>query len=483
MQILNFIWILLIIQSHGFVLQGSINPELDEICFDNELDSSPIKCNRWKPDLKKIHEDKDFHFISQHGKEIKSHAYKFPHLDQGFKILLNENLHNQSFQDYLADNLIYNEEQESNLGEVIEGAEDIIITGMKYSFLDCLDDLISSYNIDIHDIEEPIFQYVVQYKDGFLKPVVREWVNLVTELDANNFLHKAIIYNKKEAVQFLIDAGVNVNMQFESKGTPMHEVARVGNIQIAGLLITAGAQIDIKDTYENYPIHIAIEMDHTEFAKKLINLCTNINEQDSLGRTFLHIAVRQNNIDLAAFLIAKGANLYIKNVLESIPLCIAVDQENELMVRLLLDNMNEVKVITRSKIFVNAMYKAHINIINMLIAAGIDLNSPDCYGKIPLESAMHYYDNRNSRYFEHEDNDNLYIEIVTILIRAGADVHIPCRNGLTIMEKILTSEMLNAINQAVRFRASMQAQPRSNRRATPAVHVTQTHCIPRCTIS
>lgn len=78
-------------------------------------------------------------------------------------------------------------------------------------------------------------------------------------------LHFAAIYNHVEAINSLLDAGMNIDIKAKNGETPLHRAAYKKNINALKVLITAGASVNAQDAYDNTPLHYAVWDDITPF--------------------------------------------------------------------------------------------------------------------------------------------------------------------------------------------------------------------------
>lgn len=82
-------------------------------------------------------------------------------------------------------------------------------------------------------------------------------------------IHSACMTNKKEYVEELISAGVDIDVQDEYGRTPLCYAARLGKLEFVELLLAAGADLDILDGNENRAIDHARESGVEEIIKCL----------------------------------------------------------------------------------------------------------------------------------------------------------------------------------------------------------------------
>ena len=196
-------------------------------------------------------------------------------------------------------------------------------------------------------------------------------------------LHDAARRNKSEIARILLDSGVDVNVRTKNGCTPLHEAASAGHIEVAKVLVEYGA--NLRATRNHGRSHLAhsaplvyaaryggtkvlsfllsatadddfqvtriwpaamlaaAHEGHENEVDLLLNKGVDVNSKDpKTGGTALHIASRTGrgkfSIDLVELLIAKGADLNAKNVDLMTPLHTAARYGNKDMVRILVDN-------------------------------------------------------------------------------------------------------------------------------------------------
>ena len=254
----------------------------------------------------------DYTDQKSHQKIINQTVKSFPNLVEGFDILQEQSLANQSFYDYVGSKLSHDEDEDS--GDVITDAIDLVVEKMKVPFLSTLNQAIME-NIETTKIHNQIFLYVMKYKDGFMRLPIKQWVN---EKDKKNHdrtpLHVAVTEKNKEFANILIAAGANLNFKTNSGWAPLHAAAVYNYPEMAHILITAGANINIQDNVGETPLHSATLNDNAEMANMLITAGANVNIQDKYGSTPLHRATSNNKEKIIRILINANAHLNIKDI-------------------------------------------------------------------------------------------------------------------------------------------------------------------------
>lgn len=117
-------------------------------------------------------------------------------------------------------------------------------------------------------------------------------------------------------------------------------------------------------------------LNHVEIAKMLVDLKVDINIQDKSGWAPLHYAAYKNCLELIQMYLQAGADINIQNDMKLTPLHIAVWQNHTDAVSMLIEKGADVNC-QDSQGNTPLYTTEYRGIINMLIAAGADLNNKD----------------------------------------------------------------------------------------------------------
>jgi len=123
-------------------------------------------------------------------------------------------------------------------------------------------------------------------------------------------LHEAARVGEIDRANALIDAGADVNELDEYGETPLIRSILDGQPTVAMLLLDRGAAIDTRNRGGFTALHAAAYAGSSEIAEALIARGANINDQaNKAGVSPLLIAAEQGHIDVLRVLINHGANL------------------------------------------------------------------------------------------------------------------------------------------------------------------------------
>jgi len=157
-------------------------------------------------------------------------------------------------------------------------------------------------------------------------------------------LHLASAEGHTAIVQALIVAGSKINLPGPAVMSPLHLAALGGHFLTVMALIKGGAIVDLRNAYGQTPLDAAAETANgVAIANALINAGLNVNAQDPIGNTPLHAASYLGNIELVQLLIAAGADLDITSFRGHTPLQEALANKKQIMVELLKDYAQRIK--------------------------------------------------------------------------------------------------------------------------------------------
>lgn len=435
---------------------------------------------------------------------IQLQVHNYSKLDEGLALVHQHDETIPTLADFIEQNLEYDDEggnfDESinenrlNFGEVVEQAEDILVVKMKVLFLEIIEQLIASHkNIHVIDmlhsqyvvnpvkiclydfiakyslrdfnniealilltqiedfnnrqldekisIQAPIFEYVIKYKDEFIKPILK---NLVNCKDSNNItlLQKTLQHNNIALVHILIDLGADITAKNEHGQTLLHEASSLNLVEIIDILISFNELARIEQS--KYPI-------------KNIKIM-NVNDQDNQGQTALHAAVQSDAKNALILLLGRHVDESIVDSKGFHALALAIYSKKIAITEILLTTRFSQSLLRSKDDFclVNAWNgigkkyqddinillladccdKEHVELMQMLLDKGAGLNSADLilYGAIRHNLTdivlLLLKQNVNVNMQENNENSMLYYAIknnnealVEGLIAKGANIH------------------------------------------------------------
>ena len=170
-------------------------------------------------------------------------------------------------------------------------------------------------------------------------------------------LHCAVFGDKPSVLPLLVKAGVSVNcLAYPGRQTPIYNAVLNQKIDMVEQLINLNADVNVKDASGVTPLHHAISSQDNDIIKMLIQKRAVLEDKTIDGLTRLHIAVIDGTEESAKLLIDSGASVTVTSAYGETPLHFAAELNFARKVELFLQN-------------------------------GADVNSTDCNGISPLHLA------------------------------------------------------------------------------------------------
>jgi ankyrin repeat protein len=179
-------------------------------------------------------------------------------------------------------------------------------------------------------------------------------------------IHDAVMNGNIDEVQWQLDAGVDVNEESSKGLTPLHYAASAGHNDIVELLIERGANVNATDSGKGAtPLDYAHWRDHEEVIETL-NAHNAQREHEKGGKgigqsSLIHDAALDGDIDEVQRQLDAGVDPNLKSSKGATPLFYAV-------------------------------YGGHLEIVELLITRGADVNALYLNGNSVLDQAHDYDD-------------------------------------------------------------------------------------------
>jgi len=174
---------------------------------------------------------------------------------------------------------------------------------------------LASSQVMIH----PLLRALESRDEDWVKNCLRQDKRLLDiglNTKGKTILHCAAASGLITLVEFLLEAGVDVDARDHNQRTPLHDAAQCGREDVVRILLDRGATIDARDATGETPLTVA-QIAH-EHEGKMVQL---LLEQGALydrftphGKTLLHRAAQRARADVMRLLIELGADI---NALDS----------------------------------------------------------------------------------------------------------------------------------------------------------------------
>lgn len=245
---------------------------------------------------------------------------------------------------------------------------------------------------------------------------------------------------------------VNVNFQDTDGLSALHHAALNGNVEVIALLLESQSIVDIKDQKGMRPLHYAAWQGKCEPMKMLLKAGSSVNSQSDEGQMPLHLSSQHGHYEGSEMLLQHQSNPCLRDHAGKTPLDLACEFGRVTVVQLLL-NSNMCAAMLEPKPSdpngISSLHLAakngHIEVIKLLIQAGIDINRQTKSGTALHEAALCGK-----------------TEAVRLLLDSGISAGVRntfCQTALDIVNQFTTTQASKEIKQMLRdASAAMQVR-------------------------
>eukprot|EP00953_Heterococcus_sp_UTEX-ZZ885_P020685 11568-Heterococcus_DN1.PRE.2 len=246
-------------------------------------------------------------------------------------------------------------------------------------------------------------------------------------------LHEACKYSKIEIVKLLLSHDAPVNLIDKNTGnTPLHDTS---DCDIAKILLDAGADIEVENDSKQTPLESAINTGHDAIASILL---LSREATIDISKVTLHNCHSRN---LALLLIDKGCDMNARTGDDKLTvLHSAVINSNKELIDVLISRGVSVHAIDKNR-KTPLHHCTSLEIAKQLVSARADIEARDKWGNTPLHVSAGAAAGQEN-YFDDDDADadseiiTQQWELVKFLIAKGADVNATCHGSETLLHMI-----------------------------------------------
>ena len=257
-----------------------------------------------------------------------------------------------------------------------------------------------------------------------------------TSDDGDTALHQACqIEDGHEYVQVLLDRGANVHAKRENGIAPVHLAAIRGGLQTMKLL--KAHDTTFPSMGSGSVLLMAVAGGNIELAHYLLTKCdVDVNEVAvDDGDTALHAACQKSDRAIVELLLGHGANVHAKRKNANMPIHLAAASGNTYVVEQSLAKGVDVDVVGRDVTpLLMACQEGHIDIIELLITNGADVNYQDPkMMRSPLHMAAH----------------NEHVDCMRALLAAGANVNALTKKKATALRMAAAKDNVDCVRELI----------------------------------
>ena len=214
-----------------------------------------------------------------------------------------------------------------------------------------------------------------------------------------------------------------LNTKDEEGRTPLHHAVLNRSLRQVEEYLSRGAAVNIRDNEGNQPLHIAATKAFQDIIRALLKSGADVNEKGKGGRTPLHMA---------------RSIKAVKLILKSYPAVSCHDDEGNTPLHLALSS--------------STLYgPPKSTIIQELIAAGADVNTPNNEGLTSFHSLLDYNNNYVSRYKNHLEYVQLFLENDANVLKKAPSGDLPLKTFMDNNKAFLQHDFTRKVSLVKAF--------------------------------
>ncbi len=286
-----------------------------------------------------------------------------------------------------------------------------------------------------------------------------------TTKDGLSVVHLAIHSEKHLLLKLCLELGCNKELPTQQGETPLQIAIQWGNVQALQVLLDAGVNLNVRyKDFNETVLHRAVQFDDADKVKLLVAKNIDVNAKDKGGNTAIYYAKSKAVIEL---LLTKKPLISIKNVQFQTPLQFAIACGNEILVSMLLDYGAGEEAQLQGINLLEFLQQTNLNpkIANLLIQRGFKINQQEEGDFTKLKIAVLSGDENavnniigtaNISDFNAKDSEGLSLlhrsvqngstAITRLLLNLGLDVNCTDNNGETPLHYAVKNYLVQETN-------------------------------------
>ena len=262
---------------------------------------------------------------------------------------------------------------------------------------------------------------------------------ITAETKENHYCTSLHIAAKENAINLarqLIEMGADVNSEDWKCRTPLHIAATYAGSKMIDLLLDNKAQVEVVDDLDHTPLHAAVLGKRPQdTVAYLINAKAKVDTRTSIGETALDLAIERDLPAIASLLLDRGANLEMSGLAEA-PLFTALHHQRTWAIDLFLDNG------------ANLLEKngEGYNVLDVAVRMNRESIVQVLLDRIERERSASYEENECEGLLILPDAiEKANVSIVKMLLKARVGIHARDHNGDTALHRAISSTYLSQV--------------------------------------
>jgi ankyrin repeat protein len=224
---------------------------------------------------------------------------------------------------------------------------------------------------------------------------VSEWLKaqeLPRSIEATDALHCAVLYGNLGVVDWLLsNRGSKTDVLNVMGMAPIHIAANLGRVDILERLLAYGADIEFETSprYGKTALHCAVQESQLDFCVALLDHGANIHHRDANQMTVLHL-INFFSPSVLIELLVRGGDMNAFDCLGSAPLHQACYYNRVQSAEILLSrgaNIELRELYNQRTPLIHAAFQGTLEMVALLLDAGADIHAKDKNGWRALHAA------------------------------------------------------------------------------------------------
>ncbi|GAB5593481.1 hypothetical protein Unana1_08381, partial [Umbelopsis nana] len=298
-----------------------------------------------------------------------------------------------------------------------------------------------------------------------------------TELANNDRLTPLLVASNNghlDVISLLLSNEANKEATDQTSWTALHRAAERGDLRVVCTLLERGFDTEVKNSEGDTALHIAVQFSHLSVVIQLCKHNANINATDLHGLTVLHRAVSVGRKEVVSYLMDTGAQFGNSDNGIAALLYVAAQAGQADTVEMALSGHHYITreaVDSRQVSLFRAVECGHIEVVNVLLHHGVDIESTNEKGWTALHQACYaskmeivltliqqgadkeakVKENGRTSLFLAENDPN----IIMFLIAEGADIQARTHDGATALHYYASIGQVDAIHLLLNYGCSI----------------------------